>query len=486
VNVFIREDFLLRSKIARELYHGVAEPLPIIDYHCHLDPLDLATDRRFDNLAQLWVTSDPYKHRAMRLAGVPEHAITGNASDQEKFERWAATVPLTLGNPLHPWSALELKRYFGIDEPLTAASAKRIWAACNARLAEPGFTARGLLRQRNVACVCTSDRLLADLAPHAAVARAGEGLRVLPSLRADEIVAVGGSEFASWVQELGVATGVAIDNLDAFYGAISRQLDEFAAAGCRLADHALDDFVYLETNDADAAILFARRLRAEALSDVELIRLRSALLRFLGTAYAQRKWVMQLHIGAQRQTSSRLRRLAGPAGGYAAIGRPCDVPSLCRWFDELEWAEALPRVVLYPLNPADYVPLAVLTGSFAADDVAGKLQLGPAWWFNDHASGMRSQLDAVANHSLLMGFIGMTTDSRSVLSMTRHEYFRRVLCDWIGEHVERGTFPDDPALLGELVRATCHENARRLVASPNISPSDLSSRTRGTRAWRSR
>jgi glucuronate isomerase len=461
MTAFIHDDFLLRSKTAQRLYHEIAAAAPIIDYHCHLDPRDLAADRRFSNLAQLWVTGEPYKHRAMRLAGVPERVITGDASEREKFEAWAAAVPQTLGNPLHHWTALELTRYFGIEEPLNAASAGRIWDAGNARLREPEFSARGLLAQREVACVCTSDRLLDDLAPHAAASQGG--LRVLPSLRADDVTAVDAPDYGAWVRQLGDSTGVRIDDYAAFRVAVAQRLDVFARAGCRLSDHALDDFAYESVSEADTAALFGRRIVGEALSVVEAMRLRSGQLRFLGVEYARHGWIMQLHLGAQRRTSSRLRRLAGPAGGYAGIGRGCDIPSLCAWFDDLENAGALPRTILYPLNPADFVPLAVLTGSFAEDGVAGKLQLGPAWWFNDHAAGMRAQLEAVANHSLLSGFIGMTTDSRSLLSMARHEYFRRVFCDWLGEQVSVGSLPADVEQLGALVRAVCSENARKAL-----------------------
>ncbi len=462
--MLIDEHFLLKTRVARELFHTFAVSAPVIDYHCHLDPRDLAADRRFENIAQLWVSSDPYKHRAMRLAGVPERAITGDASDREKFNAWAATVPRTLGNPLHHWTALELKRYFEIDEALSPESAQRVWEVCNARLAEPEFTARGLLSQRAVECVCTSDRLLDDLTPHAAIAREGGVLRVLPSLRADDVVAVESPEFAHWLRALAAATGVAIDGFDAFRAAVRLKLDDFGRAGCRLSDHGLDEFAYSVVREEEAASLFEKCLRGLPLSKDEAMRLRSAILRFLGVEYAQRHWIMQLHLGAQRRTSTRLRGLAGPAGGYAAIGEPCNVPDLCAWLDDLEQAGGLSRVILFPLNPADFIPLAVLTGSFAEDGVCGKLQLGPAWWFNDHASGMRAQLEAIANHSLLANFIGMTTDSRSLLSMVRHEYFRRVLCNWIGEQVEAGAFPADSAPLGALVRALCYENARQMLA----------------------
>ncbi len=399
----------------------------------------------------------------MRIAGVPERAITGDAPVREKFNCWAATVPRTVGNPLHHWTALELKRFFALDEPLTAATAQRTWDVCNARLAESGFSARGLLAQRGVEWVCTSDRLLDDLSSHAAIARAPGAVRVLPSLRSDDIVAVELPEFVGWVRQLGAATGIAVTDYAAFQEAVGQRLDVFEAAGCRLADHALDDWSYETVTDSDASMLFTRRLQEEALSTVEHMRLCAGILRFLGVSYARRGWIMQLHLGAQRRTSSRLRRLAGPAGGYAGIGRGCDVPSLVAWLDDLEDAGALPRTILYPLSPTDFAPLAVLAGSFVEDGVAGKVQLGPAWWFNDQAGGMRAQLEAISNYGLLSVFIGMTTDSRSLLSMTRHEYFRRVFCDWLGEQVKAGTMPSDLNELGALVRAVSAENARRYL-----------------------
>jgi len=464
VSAFINEDFLLGTKSAQRLYHEFAAPLPIADYHCHLDPRDLATDRRFENIAQLWVTGDPYKHRAMRIAGVPEKLITGDATEREKFGAWAATVPKTLGNPLHHWTALELKRYFGIDESLDASSAAIVWDRCNAQLAAPDFSARGLLAQRGVACVCTSDRLLDDLRAHAAIAKAGGALQVLPSLRSDDVVAVDSPEFPAWVRQLGEASGETVADYDAFRAAVVRRLDEFARAGCRLSDHGLDDFTYVSVGAADTASLFARRLDGESLATHDLTRLRSGLLRFLGAEYARRGWIMQLHLGAHRRTSSRLRRLAGPAGGYSGIGGGIHVPSLVAWLDDLEHAGALPRTILYPLNPADFAPLAVLAGSFVEDGVPGKLQLGPAWWFNDHAAGMRAQLEAISSYGLLSVFIGMTTDSRSLLSMVRHEYFRRVFCDWLGTQVEVGNMPCNAHELQQLVAAVCHGNARAALS----------------------
>lgn len=459
----VHDDFLLPTPESRRLYHACADA-PIIDYHCHLDPSDLAMDRRFENLTQLWVASDPYKHRAMRIAGVPESLITGRASDREKFDAWAATVPATPGNPLHHWTALELKRYFDIDLPLAPETADRIWHAANARLGEAGWSARGLLDQRGVACVCTSDRLLDALAVHAALAQSGWGVRVLPSLRADDLLEVEGENYGVWIDRLGAATGAVIGDYDAFRAAVGQRLDAFDRLGCRLADHALDDFVYRSVSEAETAALWGRRRAGATLSAGEIVNLRSGLLRFFGGEYARRRWVLQMHLGAQRRTSSRLRRLAGPAGGYSGIGRPVDVPSVCGLLDDLESAGHLPRTILYPLNPVDFPALAVLSGSFVEDGVPGKVQLGPAWWFNDHASGVRAQLEATANYGLLSTFIGMTTDSRSLLSMTRHEYFRRVLCGWLGDQVAAGVMPADEVQLGRLVRAIAYENPRRALA----------------------
>jgi glucuronate isomerase len=437
---------------------------PILDYHCHLSAEDLVANRSFKTLADLWIASDPYKHRAMRIAGVPEALITGReASSRERFDAWAATVPKTLGSPLHHWAALELDRVFGVREPLSPQTADAVWEAANERLRLPEFSARGLLTRFNVACVCTSDGALDGLAAHEAFAGSEFPVRILPSLRGDDPMAVEDDGYADWLERLGDATGVAVDSYEALLVALGCRLDAFDALGCRLADHALDAFAYAPADDAVAARLFARRLDGLALAKAEAVRLRSAILRFLGREYGRRGWAMQLHLGAQRRTSTRLRRLAGAAGGYAAMGPPCDVDSLSRFLDDLELGGCLPRTILYTLNPADTAVLATLTGSYAEDGVAGKIQLGPAWWYNDHALGIRQHLETLASYGLLSTFVGMTTDSRSLLSLVRHEYFRRVLCGTLGEWAERGIVPDDYEALEPLVRAVSHENAREMI-----------------------
>lgn len=394
---FIHEDFMLKTATARRLFHGYARALPIIDFHNHLDARMLLENQAFENITQLWITCDQYKHRAMRTVGVPERLIRGEALDREKFQAWAETLPRTMGNPLYHWSALELRRYFGIRELLTPESAPRIWDTCNAQLRE--LQPRKLLEMANVECMWTSDAPGFDLTAHAELRASGFSVRVLPSLR------------------------------DATQDGQSR-LDAFERLGCCLSDHAVDDFSQL-----DAIGPLARE-------------------------YARRGWVMQLHMGAQRNTSSRLRALAGPAGGYASIGSACDIPRLVRFLDDLDRDDVLPRTIFYPLNPVDYAAIATLTGSFP-----GKLQFGPAWWFNDHALGIRQHLETLAHYGLLSTFVGMVTDSRSLLSMSRHEYFRRILCDFIGDQVEAGLLPADEVKLGELVCAIAYENPKRWLAS---------------------
>ncbi|MDX9867596.1 MAG: glucuronate isomerase [Kiritimatiellia bacterium] len=453
-------DFLLKTELARRLYHGCAETQPIIDYHNHLSAADLAADRRYANLTELWVAQDPYKHRAMRIAGVPEARITGrDASPREKFEAWASTVPQTLGNPLYHWTALELDRVFHISEPLTPESAGRIWDCATERLREPGFSARGLLQRFRAESVCTSDGLLDSLEAHRALARSDFGVRVLPSLRGDDLVAAE----PEWLVRLADVTGTACDSFGGFCSAVKRALDDFDLLGCRLADHALDAFGYAACAESEADVLLRRRMVGETLSGDERLGLRSAVLRFLGQEYGRRGWRMQLHLNAQRRTSARLRRLAGPAGGYATAGNALDAAGLCAFLDDLERAGALPRTILYTLNPADNAVLAVLTGSFAEDGVSGKIQFGPAWWYNDHIAGIRHHMEALSGYGLLSTFIGMTTDSRSPLSMVRHEYFRRVLCATLGEWAEREWVPDDFPALAELVRKISYGNAKSMM-----------------------
>ncbi|MEX2382373.1 MAG: glucuronate isomerase [Opitutales bacterium] len=452
---FIHPDFMLGNPLAQRLFHDVAADLPIIDFHCHLDPKDLAENRRFTDLTELWIATDPYKHRAMRIAGVPEAEITGNADPRQKFQRWAETVPLTAGNVLHAWTHLELSRFFDIDLPLTPETAEEIWTHANARLNEHSFRAKGLLNRCNVQCIHTSDRPGDDLVHHRALAESTRGAKVFPSLRADDLLAVSNPGYNDSLHALGVQD----KTWEAFTEAVTLRLDAFDTLGCRLADHGLDTLEHHTLSESETAQLWETRMRSGSLDALQTSQLQAGLLQGLCKQYARRGWTLQLHLGALRETSDRLRREAGPAGGYAAIRSEVDITEVAALLNALEANDALPRTILYPLNPAHNIPLATLSGSFVEAGVPGKVSLGPAWWYNDHVEGMRATLDAVANYSLLAAFPGMTTDSRSLLSMVRHELFRRVLCSWISERVEQHQLPDDPDLLKSLVTNLSHQNA---------------------------
>lgn len=457
---FLTDDFLLRTDAARELYHVYAGHLPVIDYHNHLDLKALATDKRYDDLAELWVTHDPYKHRAMRIDGIPEYSITGASSSAEKYEAWARTCPHTVGNPLYHWTALELKRIFHVDDLLAPDTAGEIYRHCNALLPQEGYSTMEILRRWNVEILCTSDDLLDDVSLHRAASGRSAGPKVLPSLRADSILAFGTPGFKAWVERLGQVAPVR--SLEEYLHALRLRLDAFDGAGCRLADHALDNGFAFRLPDADeASRIFAACLQGGGdVTAADNVKLRSFVLLKLAQEYAARGWVMQLHVGAERFTTSRLRRLCGPAGGYATIGNGCDIRSLCDFLDSAEQADGMPKTILYTLNPADNAAFATLTGSFTGDGVAGKLQFGPAWWYNDHKEGMESHFRALSSYGLLSRFIGMTTDSRSILSFSRHEYFRRILCGYVGGQVEKGELPNDMNLLGEMVKGIAYGNVR--------------------------
>ncbi len=457
---FIHKNFYLKRPLAEELYHSYAKKLPLVDFHNHLNPEDLATNKKFANLAEAWLIHDPYKHRAMRICGVPENGITGNASEKEKFMNWAATVPKTLGNPLFLWNALELKRVFGIDEFLSEKNAGQIWEQCNIQLEQEGFGAADILKKFNTEILCTSDDLLDDLSVHQK-ATAEQQIQVYPSLRGDSAVNIEQPGFKNWLEKLEKITAQQIKTLDDFKSAITLQLDKFSEAGCRLADHSLDGgFQFEKSTEADAAKIFKNLINGNIPDKKELAGYKNFMLHFLGTRYSHRGWTLQLHIGAQRFTSSRLRKLAGPAGGYATMGNTCNIAGLCSFLDELEKKESLPKIILYTLNPSDNEAFATLTGSYSEDGVPGKIQFGPGWWYNDQHEGIRQHLTTLSSYGLLSRFIGMTTDSRSVFSFSRHEYFRRILCNLLAGWVDSGNLPNDTDLLSNLIKDICYNNSK--------------------------
>ncbi|MEM9830360.1 MAG: glucuronate isomerase [Bacteroidota bacterium] len=460
---FIDNNFLLPNRLAQELFHEVAASLPIIDYHNHIDPASLAENRQYENITQLWLSLDPYKHRLMRINGVAEEKITGTASDYDKFMAWACTLPQTLGNPLYHWSTLELQRAFGIEELLNEKNAPDIWHYANQQLQQEQYRTVDLIQGWGVQVLSTSDDLLDDLYPHQQATLA-HSLSVYPSLRGDSVVAFANPQYHSWLGKLGEQTHSIISSLQEYQAAIEQKLAYFDEAGCRLADHALDaNFTFDLPSETQATEYFSQLINGKTLDKQEAQQLTSYLLTFLGKCYAQRGWILQLHIGAQRKTSTRLQNITGGAGGFACIGNSANIDSLTRMLDALEQDNSLPKVILYPLNPADYAAMASLTGSFSEDGVSGKIQLGPAWWYNDHFEGIQYHLKVLANHSMLSQFVGMTTDSRSPLSFCRHEYFRRVLCNTLGTWVEEGHLPKDMTMLSELVQNLCYGNAQRYM-----------------------
>ncbi|WP_236978951.1 glucuronate isomerase [Membranihabitans maritimus] len=463
VNKFIHKDFYLHNELAEQLYHDFAKDLPAIDFHNHLNPKHLADNKVFGDIAEAWIVSDPYKHRAMRICGVAERGVTGESSSWEKFLNWAKVVPQTVGNPLFLWSSLELKRVFDIDESLSEENAKEVWEYCNKELQKEGCGAVNIVKKFNIEVLCTSDDLLDDLKPHSEVSKK-RGIEVFPSLRGDTILAFDQPSMSKWLINLEEKFGSGISNLDNFKAAIIEQLDKFSAGGCQLADHAIDGgFKFHHDESMNVSDIFTKWIKERQLAGEELLALKRHLLSFLSMEYSKRDWILQLHIGAQRFTSSRLRNLAGASGGYAGIGRTCDIAGLCNFFDQLEKESKLPRLILYTLNSSDNEVMAAITGSYTQDGVWGKVQFGPAWWYNDHYSGIKSQLSVAANYSLISKFIGMTTDSRSVFSFSRHEYFRRILCGQISEWVEQGHLPHDIDLLSRLVQDISYFNSKKWI-----------------------
>jgi glucuronate isomerase len=456
MSAFVGDDFLLETKTARELYHGFARDLPIIDYHCHLSPELMAADHRFRSITEIWLDGDHYKWRAMRALGVPERLITGDASDWEKFEAWARTVPSTLGNPLYHWTAMELRRPFGIDEPLTPGTARTIFDRCNERLQNGDLTAMGILRSFRVAVVCTTDDPADNLEAHRHLAaRVRPCTQVYPTWRPDKALAIGSPpDWNRWVERLGAAANCSISSWDTFLGALEKRHSAFPQMGCRASDHGLDRMYAAEFTDAAVSGLFDRLRAGDSLAECEAGMFRSALLHRMALLDHGRNWVQQFHLGALRNVNTRMRNRLGPDTGYDAIGDFDQAPPLARFLDRLDQTDQLAKTILYNVNPAFNAAFATLAGCF-------QIQWGSAWWFLDQLDGMEAQIRTLANIGLLSQFVGMITDSRSFLSWPRHDYFRRLLCQILGEDVRRGRLPDDIDALGSLVADVSFHNANR-------------------------
>jgi len=459
---FLDDNFLLSNPTAEALYHGYAKALPIIDYHCHLSPQEIYENKKYKNLTEVWLYGDHYKWRAMRANGVDEALITGEGSDYDKFLAYAKTVPLAIGNPLYHWTHLELKRYFGVEETLNEKTAPAIWEKVNAQLAGDGFAPRDFIAKSNVEVVCTTDDPVDTLEYHAKIkADPTFDVAVLPAFRPDKALGIRRPGFADYVAKLSDVSGVAIRNYDDLLEALRNRVDYFHANDCRVSDHALDELAFEPASRTDVAAAFAKALGAGDVTEAEERQYKTDLLVFLGKLYAERGWVMQYHMFAARNNNTRMIERLGPDTGFDSVGDGVLAKPLSRLLDAIERDGGLPKTILYSLNAAHNHIIGSMIGNFQGGGVPGKMQFGSGWWFNDTKEGMIAQMKTLADVGLLSRFVGMLTDSRSFLSYTRHEYFRRILCNLIGEWVENGEYPDDREQLGEIVQNISYYNAKR-------------------------
>jgi len=452
-------NFLLKSEIALKLFNDFARDLPIIDYHCHLSPKEIYENKKFKNITEAWLYGDHYKWRAMRANGVPEEYVTGNASDYDKFMAWAKTVPMTIGNPLYNWTHLELQRFFGIEDILNEKSAPEIWNKVNALLNSEEFGARALIEKSNVKVVCTTDDPVDSLEYHILLKESDFPVSVLPGFRPDKGLEINREGYLEWVQKLELASGQSINSYDEFLQALELRVRFFHSIGGRVSDHAIDSMVYADTTKEEAARIFAKRLAGNQISLEEEKKYKTFTLTFLGGLYSELDWAMQFHINALRNNNSKMFKVLGPDTGYDSMNDQEIAKPLCKLLDALNSENKLPKTILYSLNPKDNYVIASLINSFQDGITPGKIQFGTAWWFNDSKEGMLDQMKALSNVGLFTRFIGMLTDSRSFLSYTRHEYFRRIICNLIGEWVEDGEVPYDLELLGGVVQGISFNNA---------------------------
>lgn len=463
---FLNEHFLLKTVTAQSLYRDFAQDCPIIDYHCHIDPRDIAEDITFENITQLWLGHDHYKWRLMRAAGVPEDLITGDAGDREKFDAWAFVIGRAFGNPLFHWSHLELKRYFGYNGVLSEKTADEVWRLTCEKLASPGFSARGLIQRSQVKILCTTDDPVDSLIYHRQIASDPSfPTRVLPTFRPDRAIDIEKPDFIEYIAALEKVCEARISSLSALQDAMYDRMKFFADNGCCLADHGSTGFVFADSEPGEVEGIFLKSLSGSGrLSSLEAAKYRTTMLLFCARAYDELGWTMQLHVGCRRDNNRTMYDALGANTGFDAIAGNEFVAPMATFLDRLESNGALPRMIVYSLNPNDNILIDSLLACFQKGPSAGKLQHGSAWWFNDNERGMRDQLLTLASQSYLPGFIGMLTDSRSFVSYTRHEYFRRLLCDVLGQAVEEGSFPYDRQILGNIIRDICYQNAERLFS----------------------
>ncbi|KEZ16784.1 Uronate isomerase [Glaesserella parasuis] len=460
---FMCEDFLLSNDVARTLYHDYAKDQPIFDYHCHLSPKEIAENRQFKDLAEIWLEGDHYKWRAMRTAGIDERLITGDSSNLEKYQAWAKIVPLCIGNPIYHWTHLELRRPFGIKNTLfNSQNAEKIWFQCNEMLQQPEFSARGIMQQMNVKLSGTTDDPIDSLKYHKKIIEDPTfDIDVVPSWRPDKIFKIELPHFNQYIQQLSEVADIEITSFATLKQAIFKRLDHFDIHGCKSADHGIEIVRFAKIPDEkDLDIILQNRLADLPLSELQIAQFSTAILVWMATEYHRRNWVMQMHIGALRNNNSRMFQLLGADSGFDSIADRCYAESLSCLLDTIDRTDQLPKTILYCLNPRDNEMVASMIGNFQTGGIAGKIQFGSGWWFNDQKDGMERQLQQLSQLGLLSQFVGMLTDSRSFLSYTRHEYFRRILCEMIGQWVVKGEAPNDLCLLGNMVTNICYHNAK--------------------------
>jgi glucuronate isomerase len=459
---FMDEDFLLQTETAKKLYHEYAATMPIFDYHCHISPQEIAEDRRFNNLAEIWLHGDHYKWRAMRANGVNEKYCTGNASDWEKFQKWAETAPYTMRNPLYHWTHLELLHPFGIKSQLNPSSARQIWDTCNSLLDTKDFSCRGIIRKANVKVICTTDDPINSLEYHRRIKESGFEVKVIPAWRPDKAMAIEDPKaFNGYVGQLEAVSGISITSFDNFMGAIGKRHLFFHENGCRLSDHGLETIYAADYTIAEIKAIFDRVRSGQTPSDDALLKFKSAMLYEFAVLDHSRNWTQQYHIGAMRNNNTRMFESVGVDKGFDSIGDYPVATALSKFLNRLDYNNKLTRTILYNLNPGDNEVMATMTGNFQDGSEPGKIQWGSGWWFLDQKDGIVNQMNTLSNMGLLSRFVGMLTDSRSFLSYSRHEYFRRILCNLLGNDVENGEIPADLQFLGQMVKDISYNNAEK-------------------------
>ena len=459
---FLDDDFLLQTETAQRLYHEYAEAMPIFDYHCHISPKEIAEDRKFNNLAEIWLHGDHYKWRAMRTNGVDEKYCTGDATDWEKFQKWAETAPYTMRNPLYHWTHLELRRPFGMHTILNPASARHIWESCNAQLHSKNFSCRGIIHKANVKVICTTDDPVDSLEYHRSIKASGFGTKVIPAWRPDKAMAIEDPKtFNEYVSLLEEASGISITSFDQFMEAIQKRHLFFHENGCRLSDHGLETIYAAAYTITEIKTIFSNIRAGKTQSSEDILKFKSAMLYEFAVMDHSRNWTQQYHLGAMRNNNTRMFETVGADKGFDSIGDYPVATALSKFLDRLEYEKKLTRTILYNLNPGDNEMMATMIGNFQDGSEPGKIQWGSGWWFLDQKDGMINQMNTLSNLGLLSRFVGMLTDSRSFLSYSRHEYFRRILCNLLGNDVENGELPSDIEFLGQMVEDISYNNAER-------------------------